>query len=74
MLDFRKMGFEDTSSSELALDHVSCQMSASSVLDIWVLLSENSLMINDDKLCCVRRNGSLIYGVKESTGICGRVC
>jgi hypothetical protein len=58
------MNFEDASSSEQALDHVSSQTSVSCVLNIWVLLSENSLMINDHKLCCVRHNGSLIYHVK----------
>ena len=67
------MNFEDASSSELALDHVSSQTSVSSVFSIWVLLSENSI-INDDKLCCVRRNGSLICRVKRNTGSCGGVC
>jgi hypothetical protein len=66
MLDFRKMNFEDESSPELALDHVNSQTSVSSLLNIWVLLSENSLMINDHKLSCVLRNGSLIYHVSET--------
>jgi hypothetical protein len=60
VLCFRKIGFEDESSSELAQDHVSSHMSVSSMLNIWGLLSENWLMIDDRKLRCDRRNGSFI--------------
>jgi hypothetical protein len=74
MMDFRKINFEDASSSELALDRVGFKTSMSSVFSILVLLSENSLMINEHKLCCVRRKRSLIYHVKWNTGSCGGVC
>jgi hypothetical protein len=66
VLDCRKINFEGASLSELALDHVSFQTPVSSVLNIWVLLSANVLMINDHKLFCGRSNGSLIYLVSET--------